>query len=147
MSLFTKRQIAHANQACNLQAGLAYPSVPDLKWIVEANLLKDSPVTAEDVDVALKIWGPSVALLTGKTVRRKAPFVIQDIVKVPTELRQYHKKVTLSIDIFFVNGIPYFATLSLRICFLSVTHLTNRKIPTIFSALRAMHKFYLQKGF
>ena len=55
MSLFTKRQIAHANQACNLQAGLAYPSVPDLKWIVEANLLKDSPVTADNVDVALKI--------------------------------------------------------------------------------------------
>ena len=55
MSLFTKRQIAHANQACNLQAGLEYPSVPDLKWIVEANLLKDSPVTADNVDVALKI--------------------------------------------------------------------------------------------
>ena len=88
-----------------------------------------------------------MALLKGKTVRRKAPVVIQDIVKVPTEIRQYHKSVTLSIDIFFVNGIPYFATLSLRICFLSVTHLTNRKIPTIFSALWAMHNFYLQKGF
>ena len=88
-----------------------------------------------------------MALLKGKTVRCKAPVVIQDIVKVPTEIRQYHKSVTLSIDIFFVNGIPYFATLSLRICFLLVTHLTNRKIPTIFSALRAMHNFYLQKGF
>ena len=88
-----------------------------------------------------------MALLKGKTVRRKAPVVIQDVVKVPTEIRQYHKSVTLSIDIFFVNGIPYFATLSLRICFLSVTHLTNRKIPTIFSALWAMHNFYLQKGF
>ena len=62
-----------------------------------------------------------MALLKGKTVRRKAPVVIQDIVKVPTEIRQYHKSVTLSIDIFFVNGVLYFATLSLRICFLSVT--------------------------
>jgi hypothetical protein len=147
MSLFTKRQIASANEARDLQAGLAYPSVPNLKWIVKANLLKDSPVTVDDVDVALKIWGPSVALLKGKTVRCKAPVVIQDTVKVPTEIRQYHKNVTLSIDIFFVNGVPYFATLSLRICFMSVTHLTNRKIPTIFGALRAMHNFYLQKGF
>jgi hypothetical protein len=121
MALFTKRQVASADLACNLQAGLAYPSVKDLKWIVQANLLKDSPVTAQDVDVALKIWGPSVALLKGKTVRRKPPLVLEDIVEVPKELWQLHKRVTLTIDIFFVNSAPYFATLSQRICILSVT--------------------------
>ncbi len=55
MSLFTKRQVASADLARNLQAGLAYPSVHDLKWIAKANMLKDSPVTSQDVDVALKI--------------------------------------------------------------------------------------------
>ena len=115
MSLISKPQNASANQARNLQAGLAYPLVPDLKWIVKANLLKDSPVTIDNIDVALKIWGPIVALLKGKTVRCKAPVVIQDIVKVPTEIRQYHKTVTLCIAILFVNGTPYIATLSLRI--------------------------------
>jgi hypothetical protein len=54
MSLFTKHQVASADLACNLQAGLAYASVPDLKWIVKANMLKDSPVASHDVDVALK---------------------------------------------------------------------------------------------
>ena len=91
-------------------------------------MLKDSPVTTQDVDVALKIWVPSVALLKGKTVRRKPPLVMEDIVKVPQEFRKLHKRVTLTINIFFVNGVPYFATLSLRICFLPVTHLQNRKI-------------------
>ena len=86
MSLFTKSQIASANQAHDLQAGLAYLSVSDLKlkWIVKASLLKNSPVMVEDINVALKIWGPSVALLKGKTVRCKAPVVIQDILKIPT---------------------------------------------------------------
>jgi hypothetical protein len=37
MSLFTKRQVASAELARNLQAGLEYPSVKDLKWIVQAN--------------------------------------------------------------------------------------------------------------
>ena len=147
MSLYTKRQIASANNARDLQAGLAYPSVSDLKWIVKSNMLKDNPVTSQDVDIALKIWGPSVALLKGKTVRRKAPVVRQDIVVVPKEIRQVHKRVTLSIDIFFVNGVPYFATLSLHLCYLTVTHLSNRKIPTIFAALKAMHNYYLQRGF
>jgi hypothetical protein len=35
----------------------------------------------------------------------------------------------------------------MKICFLSVTHLPNRKIPTIFKALKAMHNYYLQRGF
>jgi hypothetical protein len=72
MSLFTKRQVASADLARNLQAGLAYPYVKDLKWIVQANMLKDSPVTAQDFDVALKIWGPSVALLKGKNSASQA---------------------------------------------------------------------------
>ena len=71
----------------------------------------------------------------------------EDVIEVPKEIRTLHKRVTLVIDIFFVNGIPYFATLSLRICFLSVTHLSNRKIPSIFKALKNMHNYYLQRGF
>ena len=71
----------------------------------------------------------------------------EEIVEVPKEFCLLHKRVTLTIDIFFVNGVPYFATISLQICFLSGTHLQNRKIPTIFRALRAMHIYYLQRGF
>ena len=136
MSLFTKRQVESDDLVQNLQAGLAYPSVKDLKCIVQANMLKDSPVTTQDVDVALKIWGPSAAMLKGKTVRRKPPLVMEDKVEVPKEFRLLHKRVTLTIGIFFVNGVPYFATLSLRIYFLSVTHQQNRKIVTIFKALK-----------
>ena len=53
------------------------------------------------MDVALKIYGPSVALLKGKTLLRKtAPVARQDVVEVPKEIQQLHKCVTLSIDIF-----------------------------------------------
>ena len=57
-------------------------------------MLKDSPVTTQDVNVELKIWGPSVALLKGKTVRPKPPLVMEDIVEGPKELWQLHKRVT-----------------------------------------------------
>jgi hypothetical protein len=147
MAMFTKHQIVNAELACKLQAGMAYPSIPDLKWVVQSNHIKDCPVTAQDVNVALKIWGPSVALLKGKTVRRMPPVVVHNIVEVPKKIRENHKRVTLMIDIFFINRVPYFVTLSLRICFLSVTHMTNQKIVTTFKALKAMHNFYLQRGF
>jgi hypothetical protein len=64
-----------------------------------------------------------VVLLKGMTVRQKPPFVMDDVIEVPKEIRQLHKRVTLTIDIFFVNGVPYFVTLSLQNCFLLVTHL------------------------
>jgi hypothetical protein len=110
-------------------------------------MLNDCPVTRQDVDVAIKIWGPSVALLKGKTVRRKPPMVQQDIIEVPREIWQLHKKVTLVIDFFFVNNIPFFVTYSLHICFPSVTHMQNQKAITIFKAHKSIHTYYLQRGF
>jgi hypothetical protein len=52
------------------------------------------------VKVALKIWGPSVALLKGKTVWHTPLVVVKDIVEVPKEIRETHTRVTLAIDIF-----------------------------------------------
>ena len=122
MSKFAKQQIKSADDACNIQVGLTYPSTEDLKRIVQANMLKDCPVTHQDVDVAIKIWGPCVALLKGKTVRCKPPVVQQDIIEVPREIWQLCKKVALVINSFLINNIPFFVTFSLRICYKPYAH-------------------------
>jgi hypothetical protein len=69
ISLFTKRQIHGANLVRNLQAGLALLSNADMKWAIQSNLIKDCPVTVKDMGTAIKVWGPSIAMLKGKTVR------------------------------------------------------------------------------
>ena len=72
----------------------------------------------------------------------------QDVIEIPKEIWELHKDVTLTIDIFFVNKIPFFATYSLAICFMTVKHLSNRKaLLTIFNALKSMCNYYLQRGF
>ena len=53
----------------------------------------------------------------------------------------------MTIDILFVSKIPFFATYSLVICFVTVTHLRNRKALTIFNALKIMCNYYLPRGF
>ncbi len=73
--------------------------------------------------------------------------VRQDVIEIPKEIWELHKDVALTIDIFFVNKIPFFITHSLVICFLSVMHLSNRKALTIFDALKSMCSYYLQRGF
>ncbi len=71
----------------------------------------------------------------------------RDFVKIPTELLKLHKEVFMTADIFFVNKIPFFLTLSRKMCFTAVNHLANRTVPTIFKALKEIYQYYLQRGF
>ena len=69
MASFAKRQIHGANLACNLQASLEFLSNQDMKWEIQSNSIKDCPVTVKDLGTAIKVWGPSIAMLKCKTVR------------------------------------------------------------------------------
>lgn len=132
MKPFTKRQVAAAELAHNLHAGLAYPSTTDYKWILKSNQIQECPVTYEDAGVAEKIWGPSVPSL--KTTRRTLEPVKSDMVEIPTSIREINRLVRMSIDVFFVNNISFLLMLSRRICFTTVTHLANQKADTIYAA-------------
>jgi hypothetical protein len=58
---FTKRQIKCAEMARNLYKTLSYPSMKDFKWVIQSNQIKDFPVTIQDIDVVMKIWGKNIA--------------------------------------------------------------------------------------
>jgi hypothetical protein len=58
------------------------------------------------------IWGKDVSALKGKTVWSKAPRVHGVALRVPKEFIKHHKEVFITMDIFFVNKIPFFLTLS-----------------------------------
>ena len=57
-------------------------------------------MTVDDTMAAYKISGPSVAALKGKTVHKKLELVKTETVYIPKEIRELHKEVTLTIDIF-----------------------------------------------
>ncbi len=88
-----------------------------------------------------------MATLKGKTVRKRPEPVKTDIVSIPKEICELHKEVTLTINIFFVNKIPFILTLSRVLYFTTVTHLPNRSLDQIFKALKGIFYYYLQQGF
>ena len=53
----------------------------------------------------------------------------------------------MSTDIFFVNRIPFFISLSRKIDFTGVSHLKGQTAAIIFDAFKAILRFYLQQGF
>jgi hypothetical protein len=144
MRLYSKRQVVCADKARSLYASLGFLSQKDFMWILRSNQIKDSPVTIEDAMAAFKIWGLSVAALKGMTVRRRPEPIETDIVSIPKEICELQKEVTLTIDIFFVNKIPFFLTLSRVLYFTTVTHLPDRSLDQVFKALKGIFYYYLQ---
>jgi hypothetical protein len=58
------------------------------------NIIKNCPVTVEDVNIADQIFGPDMSSLKGKSTRRKPkPPVRQDLIEIPKELITKHQKV------------------------------------------------------
>jgi hypothetical protein len=144
---FTQRQIKGVDLTRNLYKTLSYPSMKAFKWVIRSNQIKDCPVTVQDIDVARTIWGKNIAALKGKTTRGKSIPVARDYVKLPMELLKLQKEVFLTTGIFFVNKITFFLTLSRKICFTTVTNLTDRRVPHIFKAFKEMYQYYLHRGF
>ena len=85
--------------------------------------------------------------MKGNMTRRNGKRMTQSIVKVPTELIKLHKNVELAIDCFFVNKHIFFTTISTKICFTTITHLTKRNKEVVWVALLATYKMYLMRGF
>ena len=99
MALFSKRQLQDAMKVQDLRAGLAFPSDRDMTWALQSNIIKDCPLLVRDLRTATKVYGKSIAMLKGKTVRSAPPAVGQDVIAIPKEICELHKMVTLCIDI------------------------------------------------
>ena len=84
---------------------IASPSERDFQGLVRLNLLKDCPITNNDITNAYIIFGPDLANIRGKTVRKKPDHVRTDYVEIPQILFDVHSRVTLLADIMFVNGV------------------------------------------
>jgi hypothetical protein len=68
---FTKLQIKCPELARNMYKTLIYPPMKVFKWLVCSNQIKYCPVTIQDTDVAMKIWGKNISVLKGKTTQSK----------------------------------------------------------------------------
>ena len=69
-------------------------------------------------------------------MRTKAPAVKGVTLKVPKEFMNFHKEVFLTVDLFFVNKIIFFLTLSRKIDFTAVNHLKTRTARDMFAAFK-----------
>jgi hypothetical protein len=92
---FTKRQIQQATQARRIMGMIGAPTECEFQSLVRLNLLKDCPITNNDIIIAHKIFGPDLANIRGKMVRRKHKHVNTELVDIPQALVDNQKTLHL----------------------------------------------------
>ncbi len=94
---FSKRQVTAADTARELYRKLGQPGEAEFYSILTKNLIRNCPVTPDDVRRATHIYGPDVATLKGKTTRKaaapRAPTF--EAVPLPAPVTMHHRNVTL----------------------------------------------------
>ena len=80
-------------------------------------MIKNCPVSEEDIQIAEKVFGKDIAALKGKSTRSKPIPVKTSVVPIPKALRQQHRRVELCADVMFIQNMPFLTTISWRICY------------------------------
>jgi hypothetical protein len=104
---------------------VGYPNEQDFKGMVRANMIPNCPIDATDIGNAHDIWGPNLASLREKTVRRTPAPVVAEYVAVPKLVIDRNKTGTLAADVFFVDGTGFLMTVSRNIKFITAEYVTT----------------------
>ena len=110
--IFTPRQIQQAQQARDLYKIIGFPSLKDYKHAMQMGLIKNSKISSSDIKNMTTIFGKNLSAIQGKTTRGKLSSVRFDYINVPKELLDAQQDVIFTVDIMFINGIPFMITLS-----------------------------------
>ncbi len=112
MEGFTRRKVKDAQKARKVQAMLGHPTDRKFLGMVRGGMISNCPVTANAVTNAHQIFGPDLAVVRGRMVRRPLESVTTNYVQIPRIVLEQHQLVTLAVDIMFVNGVPFLVSVA-----------------------------------
>ncbi len=145
---FTKQQVEDAKHARDVQAMMAHPSDSAMMHLVsQTNAVTNCPITISNITNACAIFGPDQASFRGKSVRQRPTVVRPKNVSIPLALFERIQNVTLTADVMFVNGLPFFVTLSCYIKLITIEFLPSRTIPMLCNTLKKTLTIYRRGGF
>jgi len=65
--------------------------------------ITNNPITTDDTDIAIKIFGPDVDTAKGKCTRQQPTEIIDDYIEILSQLYERNNRVILCIDIMYIN--------------------------------------------
>ena len=95
--------------------------------------IKNCPVIAADAKLADKIYGPNIAGVRGKTVRKNEP--AYEVDQIPMSVQSKYIMVTSAEDILYVNTIRFLVSILKHIGFGTTQLIDNGKVETLENSL------------
>jgi hypothetical protein len=140
MSKYSKKEIDSASEARKLVARLAYPTSSDIISEVNSGLIVNCEVNSNDFKRADDIWGVSIGILKGKSVRKSS-----ERVRMPEVINS--NDIILCIDIFYVGGLMFLVSISTEMKLIMCTHIVDRSSQSLLSAITEQSALYNSKGY
>ena len=112
MEGYTQREVEEVCSINEAQAMLGHPTNRDFMGMVGSRKIVNFPVSPAAVLNANLIFGPDLAGVRGRTGRRPPESVTTNHVQIPRALLEWHQRVMLTVDIMFMNGVPFLVSVS-----------------------------------
>ena len=144
---YTDRQFENAKRARSLYHIVGCPTVENFKHILRQNIIKNCPVTVEDVNIAEKIFGPDIGALKGKSTRRRPTPVRDDYIEIPPELIEKNQNLIYALDLMYVNNMPMMTGIDRSIRFRTLVPLKNREAKELYRGIDNVFRCYNKAGF
>jgi hypothetical protein len=147
MEGFTRREVEEARAAREAQGMVGHPTDRDFLGMVRANYIMNCPVTESAMKNANLIFGPDLAGVRGRTVRRPPEAIRTDFVHIPRIFLDRHRVVVLTADVMFVNGVPFLVSLARGLNLLTCEFLPVRTAKSLASRIEQIKHLYGRGGF
>ena len=108
----------------------------------EVGTNKNCPIDSTDVSNARAIFGPDLASVRRKTVRRNPKSIVEKYGAVPKELVSRNKFISMAADVFFVDGIAFLLTVVIKIKFVTVEHTPVRTAKSLVKHIKLVLQVY-----
>jgi hypothetical protein len=146
---FTTQQVKDADLAKRVYAMVGRPSHATFLKMIQENMIDGCPITVEDANRAVTIYGPDISAIRGKTVRRQVDHIPSNQVDpVLHSILKEHRNVTLCLDILYVDGLVFVATVSRNIHFITIECIPTRNIEKyVVPSFTKAYNLYKSRGF
>jgi hypothetical protein len=144
---FTKKQLQVAAPTCHLMGMIGAPFEREFQGLVCMNLLKDCPITNNDIINAHKIFSPDLTNISGKTACWQPDHGHTEIVDIPQKILDNQKNVTLTTNVMFVNGVTSLVSSSRNINLTTIEHFPSHTADKLGFLLHRIINVYACMGF